>query len=110
MISDVQSGSTYYCYKTAFDEKFASFSPGLQVEYKNVEYLHQAGIEHGDSCTGPGASSTGRVWRQWVELQNVIFSLKPGLAQVAVRVLPLAQNAVKQLRNIKSEKSPGSQV
>jgi len=109
MVSDFRSGSTHYCYKTAYDETFAMFSPGLQVEYKNVEYLHEDGVTHGDSCTNPGVSSTGRVWKQWVDFQNVIFSLKPGLAQVAVRTLPLVQGAVKQLRNIKSKTSSGSQ-
>lgn len=110
MISDIQSGSTVYCYKTTYDENFASFSPGLQVEFKNVECLHQDGIVYGDSCTVPGPSSTSRVWGQSVEFQNVIFSLKPGLAQIAVRTLPLVQGAVKQLRSMKFKKLSESKV
>ena len=45
MLSDIHSEKFSYCYKTAYNEEFSSFSPGLQAEFKNIEYLHLAGIE-----------------------------------------------------------------
>ena len=110
MICDIQSGATVYCYKTAYDDTFAAYSPGLQTEFKSVEYLHRDGIKHGDSCTSPGSSSLSRIWGQRVELQNVVFSLKSGLAQAAVRALPKIQSVLKGLRSLKSGGSPGVQA
>ena len=99
MLSDIQSGQFVYSYKTAYDEEFASFSPGQQVEVKNLEFLHQAGIELGDSCTSSGNSTINRIWGQKLKFQNLILSLSPGLARTAVRALPLVQSAVHRLRN-----------
>ena len=91
MICDIQSGSTIYCYKTAYDESFAKFSVGTLVKFKNIENLFQNGVRIGDSCTSPGQSNMSRIWGQKLNFQNVIFSLKPGLTQLAVRLLPAIQ-------------------
>ena len=40
MLSDIQSGQFVYSYKTAYDDAFSSYSPGQQVEVKNLEFLH----------------------------------------------------------------------
>jgi len=99
MLSDIQSGQFVYSYKTAYDDEFAPFSPGQQVEVKNLEFLHRDGIELGDSCTSSGNSNINRIWGQKLRFQNLILSLSPGLARTAVRALPLVQSAVHRLRN-----------
>lgn len=98
MLSDIQSGQFVYSYKTAYDEEFAAFSPGQQIEVKNIEFLHRDGIELGDSCTASGNSSINRIWGQKLAFQNLILSLTPGLARTAVRALPIIQSAVHRLR------------
>ena len=98
MLSDIQSGQFVYSYKTAYDDAFSSFSPGQQVEVKNLEFLHRDGIELGDSCTASSNSTINRIWGQKLTFQNVIFSLTPGLARTAVRALPMVQSAVHRLR------------
>lgn len=110
MISDIQSGVSVYCYKTAYNDTFARYSPGLQTEFKNIEYLHREGIQHGDSCTAPGQQTICRVWGQRLVFQNVVFSLKPGLSQAAVHALPKIQGVLKTLRSMKSSKSTGAQA
>lgn len=110
MISDIQSQATVYCYKTAYDDSFARYSPGLQTEFKNIEYLHQEGVQRADSCTASGNSTICRIWGQSLDFQNVVFSLKPGFAQTAVRALPKIQGVLKRLRSMKSAKSTGAQA
>ena len=105
MLSDIRSEEFVYCYKTAYDEQFASFSPGLQAEFKNIEYLHQDGIELVDSCTSTSSSSTNRIWGQKLAFQNLVLSLSPGLARTAVRGLPMIQSAVHRFRNRSSTRS-----
>ena len=99
MLSDIQSEKFSYCYKTAYNEEFSSLSPGLQAEFKNIEYLHQDGIELGDSCTSTNTSSANRIWGHRLAFQNLVLSLSPGLARTAVRTLPVIQSAVHRLRN-----------
>ena len=110
MISDIQTSSTVYCYKSTYNDKYARYSPGLQTEFKNIEYLHRDRIQRGDSCTVPGKLSIGRIWGQSLAYQNLVFSLKPGLAQTAVRALPKIQRVLKKLKNMKSGKSTGTKA
>ncbi|MFT5300167.1 MAG: hypothetical protein ACI814_000941 [Mariniblastus sp.] len=99
MLSDIQTGQVVYSCKTAYDEKFAQFSPGQQVEVKNLDFLHRDGIQSGDSCTSTENATINRIWGQKLSFQNLIFSLTPGLARTAVKALPMIQTAVHRLRN-----------
>jgi len=99
MLSDIQSGNCVYSFKTAYDDEFSAFSPGQQVELKNLEFLHRDGIVLGDSCTSTSNSTINRIWGQKVAFQNLILSLTPGFARTTVKALPLVQSAVHRLRN-----------
>lgn len=99
MLSDIYSTEFSYCYKTAYNEEFSSFSPGLQTEFKNIEYLHRDGIELADSCTSASTPPVNRIWGQKLAFQNLVLSLSPGLARTAVKALPMTQSIVHRLRN-----------
>ena len=98
MLCDIQSDQYVYCYKTAYDEKFGKFSPGQQIETKNIEYLYRNGVTLGDSCALASNSTINRVWGQKLIFQNLILSLTPSLARVAVKALPVIQSVVHRLR------------
>lgn len=98
MLSDIQSGASVYSYKTAYDDAYAQYSPGQQVEVKNIDLLHQDGIQFADSCTASGNSTINRIWGQKVAFQNLVLSLTPGVARTAVKALPMIQSAVHRLR------------
>ena len=98
MLSDIQSGKFVYSFKTAYDNAFAPFSPGQQVEIKNLEFLHRDGIESCDSCTSSSNPTINRIWGQKLAFQSLILSLTPGAARFAVKALPLVQSAVHRLR------------
>lgn len=104
MISDIQTQSTVYCYKTAYDASYAHYSPGIQTEFKNIEYLHREGVQRGDSCTDTEKSTLSRIWGQQLAFQSVVFSLQSGFAQTAVRAFPKMQSVLKGLRNMKPGK------
>lgn len=100
MLADIQSGDSVYSYKTAYDDEFSKYSPGQQIEVKNLEFLHRDNIAFGDSCTASDNSTINRIWGQKSKFQNVIFSLKPGLASLALRSLPLLQATAHRLRSL----------
>lgn len=53
-----------FSFKTAFDERFARFSPGLLLQLENLALLERKGIEWTDSCAAEGHSMIERIWRE----------------------------------------------
>ena len=53
-----------FAFKTTFDEDFARFSPGLQLQLENLALLQDERIEWCDSCAVPGHSMIERIWSE----------------------------------------------
>jgi CelD/BcsL family acetyltransferase involved in cellulose biosynthesis len=53
-----------FSFKTAFDEDFARFSPGVQLQQANLDLLDDARIAWADSCAAPGHPMIDSVWRE----------------------------------------------
>lgn len=52
-----------YSFKTAFDEAYARFSPGLLLQLENLALLDRPGVEWADSCAVEGHPMIERLWR-----------------------------------------------
>ena len=100
MLSDLQSGSIVCSYKTAFDETFSSYSPGVQAELHNLDFLIRDSITLADSCTSPDNAMLNRAWGQRIQFQNAVFSLKPGISKAAVRMMPWLQKWANRLKGV----------
>ncbi|MGB3738504.1 MAG: GNAT family N-acetyltransferase [Pontixanthobacter sp.] len=53
-----------YSYKTAFDEDYAAFSPGVLLQRENLDILGDPAIEWVDSCAGADHPMIDRIWRE----------------------------------------------
>ncbi|MFU7527888.1 GNAT family N-acetyltransferase [Qipengyuania sp. ASV99] len=53
-----------FSFKTAFDERFARYSPGLLLQIENLNLLARTDIAWADSCAAEGHSMIERVWRE----------------------------------------------
>ena len=53
-----------FSFKTAFDEDYARFSPGVLLQQANLELLDDPRIEWIDSCAAPGHPMIDSVWRE----------------------------------------------
>ena len=53
-----------FSYKTAFDERYARFSPGVLVQRENLELLGQPGIDWCDSCASADHPMIDHIWRE----------------------------------------------
>lgn len=53
-----------FSYKTAFDEDYARFSPGVLLQRENLALLDRANIAWADSCAAPGHAMIEHIWRQ----------------------------------------------
>lgn len=53
-----------FSFKTAFDEDYARFSPGVLLQQDNLDLLDDARIDWVDSCAAPGHPMIDSVWRE----------------------------------------------
>ena len=52
-----------YSFKTAFDEDYARFSPGMLLQLENLALLERPDVEWADSCAAQGHPMIERLWR-----------------------------------------------
>lgn len=62
MLSNFVSKPASFGYKTAFDEDYAAYSPGVLMEYEYLETLSCRGIDWCDSCAAEGHSVMDWLW------------------------------------------------
>ena len=91
MLSDFESDHEVNAFKTAFDEDFASYSPGILIETHNVQLMHDDEIRFADSCTVAGNTTMNRVWGQTIEFQNIVVGLRFGLPTLLTTLMPTMQ-------------------
>jgi CelD/BcsL family acetyltransferase involved in cellulose biosynthesis len=53
-----------FSFKTAYDERFARFSPGVLLQRENLALLERAGIEWTDSCAAMDHPMIDHFWRE----------------------------------------------
>lgn len=53
-----------FSFKTAFDEDYARFSPGVLLQQANLDLLDDPHIDWVDSCAAPGHPMIDSVWRE----------------------------------------------
>jgi CelD/BcsL family acetyltransferase involved in cellulose biosynthesis len=67
------SGNVVFCFKSAYDERFASSSPGYQLEVGDMECFASEGRLWQDSCTDPYNSMINRLWPGRRTLANILI-------------------------------------
>ncbi len=63
MLANFITAPGAYSFKTAFDEGYARFSPGMLLQLENLALLERPGIEWADSCAVEGHPMIERLWR-----------------------------------------------
>ncbi len=57
------AGDAVFCFKIAFDEAWARFSPGVQLELANIAFFHaKPRLKWMDSCAEPTNVMINRLW------------------------------------------------
>ena len=105
MLYDVQYGNHISAYKTAFDERYADFSPGAVLEWQNVQRLFQLGDVMVDSCTDPNNGLINGLYADRLEYQHLVIGLEPRMAPLINRVLPMIQRIGRKLGSVPKPRS-----
>ena len=74
----LRSGSTAWCWKIAYDENYARYSPGAQLLLRVTEdLLHEPGIEYADSCATAHHPLIDHIWRERLSVADRLIAVKP---------------------------------
>ena len=53
-----------FSFKTTYDEDFSRFSPGVLLQFDNLELLNQSGLTHCDSCAAQDHPMIDSLWME----------------------------------------------
>lgn len=64
MLATLISPPGAFSYKTAFDQRYARFSPGVLLQLENLALLERPGVRWADSCAAPDHPMIDSLWRE----------------------------------------------
>jgi hypothetical protein len=76
-----------FSFKTAFDERYAKFSPGVLLQQENLALLDRGDIAWCDSCAAADHPMIERIWREKRATIAVNIALGGPLKRTAFRLL-----------------------
>jgi hypothetical protein len=77
----LRSGATAWCWKIAYDERFARASPGVQLLCDLTQrLLDDPTVARGDSCATADHPMIDRIWRERLPLSDRLIDVRPNAA------------------------------
>jgi len=64
MLATLLAGETAFSFKTAFDETYARFSPGVLLQLENLSLLNDPAVAWCDSCAAADHPMIDSLWRE----------------------------------------------
>ncbi len=80
-----------FSYKTAFDERYARFSPGVLLQRENLDLLTRPGIDWCDSCAAADHPMIDHLWRERRAIGRVSLAIGGPLRRKAFGLLARAE-------------------
>jgi hypothetical protein len=94
------AGEGAFAYRTAYDESYAKYSPGVLLELELMRRIcHRPGIKWMDSCASPRHELLNRIWRDRRMIRRSLFSDGSIAGDLLLSLLPLVRWAGKLLRS-----------
>jgi len=80
-----------FSFKTAFDEDYARFSPGVLLQRENLALLEREGIEWCDSCASAGHPMIDHFWRERRAIGRISIAIGGGVRRSVFRAIAWAE-------------------
>ena len=87
MLANFLAAPGAFSFKTAFDEDYARFSPGLLLQIENLDILGRPEIAWTDSCAVQGHSMIERIWREKRHFVSRNIAVGGSLRRLTARAL-----------------------
>jgi len=85
------AGGVDFCFKVAYDERYARFGPGRELQLRMIDDFHaEPSRRMVDSCTSPGNELYGRLWRDRRELAATVIPAPGARGLIAFGALKTA--------------------
>ena len=91
MLATFLAGEGAFSYKTAFDERFARFSPGVLLQRENLALLDDPDLAWCDSCAAADHPMIDHLWRERRAIGRVSVAIGGALRRAAFRVFLTAE-------------------
>jgi hypothetical protein len=76
-----------FSFKTAFDEDFARFSPGVLLQRENLALLSRSGVHWADSCAAADHPRIDHIWRERREIVRLSIGIGGALRRGAFKLI-----------------------
>lgn len=87
MLANFVAPPGVFSFKTAFDEAYSRYSPGLLLQIENLQLLARHNVEWADSCAVEGHSMIERIWREKRAFASRNIAIGGPLRRAAFRLL-----------------------
>ncbi|WEK47695.1 MAG: GNAT family N-acetyltransferase [Candidatus Andeanibacterium colombiense] len=91
MLANFLTAPAAFSFKTAFDERYARFSPGVLLQRENLALLDRAGFDYCDSCASADHPMIDHVWRERRAIGRYSIGIGGPLRRAAFRALSWAE-------------------
>jgi hypothetical protein len=93
MLATFQAPPGAFSYKTAFDERFARFSPGVLLQRENLAVLERQDIAWSDSCASADHPMIDHLWRERRPIGRLSIAIGGRLRRSVFRQFVRAETA-----------------
>lgn len=73
MKCNILAAEGLFGFKIAFDESFARWSPGIQLEVENMNLFDRTEMAWMDSCADPANAMINRLWPERLQLTTIVL-------------------------------------
>ena len=92
------AGEGSYAWRTAYDERYAEYSPGVMAEIESMRAFHALpGVSWMDSITDPGNAMLNRLWPHRRTMQSVLVG-SGAWGEMWVSMLPMMRWAARRVK------------
>jgi len=95
MLASFLTAPGAYSFKTAFDEDYARFSPGVLLQIENLALLEREDINWVDSCAAQDHPMIDHLWRERREIARHSIALGGPLRRATFAALARAETGVR---------------
>ncbi|KRA84674.1 hypothetical protein ASD76_07635 [Altererythrobacter sp. Root672] len=93
MLASFMCPPAAFAFKTAFDERYARFSPGALLQLDNIEVLKRPEIEWSDSCAAMNHPMIDQFWRERRSIVSRNIAIGGAARQLLFRLIAAVETA-----------------
>jgi CelD/BcsL family acetyltransferase involved in cellulose biosynthesis len=91
MLANLIAAPGAFSYKTAFDERYARFSPGVLLQRENLALLEDPEVRWCDSCAASGHPMIDHIWRERRVIGRLSIAIGGPLRRLAFAAVAAAE-------------------